>query len=126
MNTNTDEKLARLEERWRVQERPFGWRTPLIGPLLARLRQAWNDVSTTWYVRPLLQQQNEVNRLVLELLQQHERILAAEVDGRLVAADRELTELGRQLAALTAAYQRLAARLDGAPAPPEADERQAE
>lgn len=77
-----------------VMERPFSSSTPLIGPLIARFRTAWNRISTQWYVRPLLAQQNRYNRLVAERLQ--------DVDARLIAQDRALTQLTHDAAELTA------------------------
>lgn len=79
-----------LEAKWRVTERPFTSTRPFI----ARLRQMWNDVATTWYVRPLLQQQNDFNRLLVDRLQDHE--------ARLIAQDHEQTDCTHDLAELTA------------------------
>jgi DNA repair exonuclease SbcCD ATPase subunit len=40
----------------------------VIGPAIARFRELWNSVATKWYVRPLIEQQNEINRrLVVEV-----------------------------------------------------------
>lgn len=60
--------LAELNKRWQVQERPFASRTPIVGPLVARLRTLWNNMSTTWYVRSILQQQVEFNSLVVQTM----------------------------------------------------------
>lgn len=88
-----------------VEERPFTSHTPLVGPLIARFRAAWNRISTQWYVRPLLAQQNRYNRLLAERLH--------DVDARLVAQDRALTQLTHDLAETSAqlaqARQELAA-----------------
>ena len=51
-----------------VREQPFVSHAPLVGPLLVRLRQAWNWMSTTWYVRPLTAQQNQFNAQITTLL----------------------------------------------------------
>ena len=77
-----------------VQEQPFRSDIPFVGPLIARFRTLWNSVSTQWYVRPLLQQQNRLNRLLVERLHDHEQ--------RLIAQDREQTALTHDLAELTA------------------------
>ncbi|MCW5850195.1 MAG: glycosyltransferase [Anaerolineae bacterium] len=53
-----------------VREQPFVSHAPLVGPLLVRLRQAWNWMSTTWYVRPLTTQQNQFNAQMTALLRQ--------------------------------------------------------
>jgi len=107
-----------LEERAEVQERPFESETALIGPLIARFREMWNSVATKWYVRPLLQQQNDFNRLVVERLRDH--------DSRLIEQDREqaarshdmgelsaqLARANRRLADLEEEVERLQAELD--------------
>ena len=66
-----DRLLADLETRKAVVEVPFGSRLPVIGGVIAWFRTRWNDIATRWYVRPLLQQQNEVNALWLAALQEH-------------------------------------------------------
>jgi len=60
--------LVDLETRWNVQERPFVSRLPLLGPLVVRIREAWNSVSTKWYVRPMIQQQVDFNAAVVRAL----------------------------------------------------------
>jgi hypothetical protein len=60
--------LSRLRLKQRLQEQPFVSHAPVVGPLIARLRAAWNSVSTKWYVRSLLQQQNEFNELAVNQL----------------------------------------------------------
>jgi hypothetical protein len=105
--TKLKQKLA---EQWQVQERPFTSNAPLIGPLIVRLRRFWNNLSTTWYVRPLLQQQNEFNHLLTRYLDDLTAI-DAELNGRLTVADRDQVDLSRQLAELTYAVNRMNQRL---------------
>jgi hypothetical protein len=85
--------LEQMETAWEVQERPFTSPTPLIGPLLAWLRTAWNNISTKWYVRAVIQQQNEFNRLTVQ--QFHE--VNHEVNRRFEAAGTRLTALDGRL-----------------------------
>jgi hypothetical protein len=119
--------LERLRQLATLQEYCFRSSIPLIGPLIARLRAAWNSVSTKWYVRPLLQQQNEFNELVAVAIAAHDADLhnqAAQLrvfedrlaedairpgelqarirdhDAWLIAQDREQSELVRDLAEL--------------------------
>jgi GT2 family glycosyltransferase len=54
-------RVAQLHERWRIEERPFVSRLPMIGPLIAGLRSAWNSIATRWYVQGMVQQQVEFN-----------------------------------------------------------------
>ncbi|MCA9993479.1 MAG: hypothetical protein H6988_09365 [Pseudomonadales bacterium] len=83
-----------LETKAQVQERPFESHTPLIGPLIVRFRSAWNSVATKWFVRALVQQQNEFNALVVHRLQ--------DIDARLIAQDHDATLLRHDLAELSA------------------------
>lgn len=93
-----DEKISQdqswLLMRSQVEERPFVSETAVIGGLIVRFRELWNSVATKWYVRPLLQQQNEFNRLIVQLI--HDQ------DEWLIALDREQTAHNRNTAELTA------------------------
>lgn len=104
----------RLEQALRVTEVPFASTRPLV----ARLRSAWADVATRWYVRPLVEQQNAANRTLLAELQAAERglreqasaTLAMEAGSAGLAAQQaelraELADLERLL---TAVEERLA------------------
>ena len=107
-----------LARHARVQEKPFHSETALIGPLIARFRTLWNNVATRWYVRPLLQQQNKFNRLLVERLHDHEQ--------RLLAQDREQSALAHDLAELEAQLvqtNRLLASIDERLARLESDKR---
>jgi hypothetical protein len=99
-----------LKEKWHVQEKPFESPTPVIGPLIARFREAWNSVSTKWFVRRLFQQQNEYNWLVLGRFEQLQRRMD-ELDTRMIENDRDETALARELGQLTYAVVRLEKRL---------------
>ncbi|MFN2303460.1 MAG: hypothetical protein ACK2TV_06980, partial [Anaerolineales bacterium] len=55
-----------LIEKGIVVERPFSSKVPLFGPLIVWFRMMWNSVATKWYVRPMLDQQNDFNRLAVE------------------------------------------------------------
>lgn len=96
-----EERLAELEARGTVRERPFRSRLPLVGPLVARFRALWNEISTRWYVLPMLEQQNDFNRALVEHMREMNARLE-EIDARLVALDRDQTALARELAELRA------------------------
>ena len=89
----TNPNLEWLEERAQVQERPFTSDTPLIGKLIVWFREAWNSMSTKWYIRPLLSQQNKFNRLIVHQLSEH--------DAWLIDQDKENTTFAHDLAQLT-------------------------
>lgn len=96
-----DEKLiASLEEKQVVCEQPFRSDKPLIGPLVAKFRAAWNSIATKWYVLPLVQQQNEFNGLVVTHLKNLGRTLTRhmeEVNSRLSEMDDRLSRMEDQL-----------------------------
>lgn len=106
----SSELSQQLAAKWQVTERPFTSNAPLIGPLIVRLRRLWNTVSTTWYVRPLVQQQNEYNHLLLQSSRQMAEV-AGELDGRLTATDQDQTELRAQVAELVTAVHQMNRRL---------------
>ena len=83
-----------LYDKAEIKEQPFRSPSRVVGPLIARFRSLWNSVSTKWYVRPLLQQQNRFNGLLVERLHDH--------DQRLLEQDREQTALAHDLAELSA------------------------
>jgi hypothetical protein len=78
---------------WHVEERPFTSKVPIVGPFIARLRELWNNISTKWYVRPLVEQQNEFNRQLVEQQNEINRRLA-EQQGQ---ANRRLLEYQQEL-----------------------------
>ena len=99
-----EDLIAELEARQTICERPFRSDVPIVGPLIAWFRTAWNSVSTRWFVLPLLQQQNEFNALMVAYLRRLERALDERLrmlDERLVDLDRDQTSLTRNVAELT-------------------------
>ena len=94
-----------LLEKSQIQERPFLSGVPLLGGLIAWLRTRWNNVATTGYVRPLLVQQNEFNRLMVTQLHEH--------DAWLITQDREQTTLRRETAVIVTQTIQLQRRLHG-------------
>jgi hypothetical protein len=100
-------RLARLRELARLKERPFSSRVPLLGPLIAAFRTAWNDVSTRWYVRPMADQQSVFNLTATEELEslraENEalRLELARVSEWLIDQDRDQTYLRHDVAELS-------------------------
>jgi hypothetical protein len=64
-----------LDEQRTITEPTFQSDTPLVGPLVAAFRQQWNDVSTKWYVRLIMEQQQTFNALAARLLAEQARLL---------------------------------------------------
>jgi O-antigen biosynthesis protein len=64
-----------LHEKWNVSEQPFTSHVPVIGRLITAVRTVWNNVSTKWYVRSVVQQQNEFNYLLVRALENHALML---------------------------------------------------
>lgn len=65
-------ELDPLRARAVLREHRFESAAPVVGPLIAWLRERWNSIATKWYVRPLIQQQTEFNLLVAERLANQE------------------------------------------------------
>ena len=83
-----------LQEKGHLTERPFNSSVPLIGPFIAGFRTLWNNVAAKWYVRPLIQQQNEFNTLLVQRICH----LEDQIYPQIIALDREQTRLNRETA----------------------------
>lgn len=115
MNEEQD-TLTELRRQARLEEHEFNSRVPLIGPLIAWFRGAWNSVATKWYVRPLMAQQTAFNLAIVDQLERVQGVAAATAAGMeawLVDEDREQTRLIRQIAELEIRAKWLG---DGSPA----------
>lgn len=99
-NDSQPPTLTQLQEKWQVAERPFQSNTAVIGPIVVRLRTIWNNIATKWYVRPIVQQQNEFNRLTVTHLEEM-ALRIEELNGRLINQDRSQSTLTHDLGELT-------------------------
>ncbi len=86
--------LRQLAAAATLEELPFRSNVPLLGPLIAWFRAAWNNVASRWYLGHLMAQQNEFNRLAVAQLEGYEAEL------------RDLMELLEEQVVLTAEMQR--------------------
>ncbi len=94
---------TQLAAKQTIEEPVFQSETPLVGPAVAAFRQSWNDVSTKWYVRGVIQQQMAFNQLVTRLL--------GEQDRQDEATAQELNLLAGELLALRQRLERIEALL---------------
>ena len=89
-----------------LRERPFTSSVPVLGPLLARLRDAWNNVASRWYLNHLMIQQSEFNRLAAREIERYE----IELHEQMVLLEEQIvqtTELQRQIESLEAGLAQL-------------------
>ena len=101
------EMLNRLAKEWRVEEEPLRSSVPVVGPLIAAFRNAWNSVAARWYVRLLFQQQQGFNQLVSGVVsQQMVHQLEQSQRHSLLLCDRE-----QSIAALAAQLARIEVRV---------------
>lgn len=98
-----------------VQEQPFRSRVPILGPAIAWFRDRWNGISTRWYVRPLLQQQNDFNQRLVQRLQEHNARLEAQEQAQLEIIEdaAELAEQLKEMNRLLRSIDERLARLEG-------------
>jgi len=95
--------LDQVRANWQVE--PFFFRSsvPVIGPLIAAFRTAWNRVAAKWQVRHILSQQNTFNLTVYRLLQdlcQRTGLLdqrTERLDQRTERLDRRMDHLAREV-----------------------------
>ena len=100
--------LARLAAAATVVERPFASAVPLLGPLIARFRTAWNNVASRWYVHHVVEQQNAFNALAVRQLETYELELREQLAllEEQVVEQEELRRRVQELAAQVAALRR--------------------
>ena len=84
-----------LTDRQVLQEPGFYSAVPVVGPLIAKFRETWNNVSTKWYVRLILQQQVAFNRLATAVLNDLGSQAGANADDVFWLAS-ELAEMNRR------------------------------
>ena len=112
------EQPARLSAAAELRERPFTSDVPVLGPLIARLRAAWNNVASRWYLGHLMIQQSEFNQLAVREIERyeielHEQMVlleeqvvqTAELQQQIEALEAGLTQLRQTAAGSSSAYE---------------------
>jgi len=108
MNDQDPDDRDWLLDKAEIVERPFVSSVPLIGSLIAWFRTQWNSVAAKWYVQPMLVQQNEYNRQLVERVRDFE----AYVYELSSEQDRDLSRLRHDVAALHLQLKLLNGHLD--------------
>lgn len=98
-----------VSQTWAVEEQPFVSHVPILGPFIARFREAWNSVSAKWHVRLILQQQVAFNRAVMRSFNELVRCLEG-VNNELVRLNEGTRRLEHRFEELAAREERGAAR----------------
>jgi glycogen synthase len=94
-----DRELAILTASQTVHETAFQSSAPVIGRVIVMTRRAWNWMSTNWYVRPIVAQQNRINRqatTVMSAMAQQQEL----DEQRISDLQARVTELEQRLARL--------------------------
>jgi len=96
--------LDELKAMWKIEERPFVSDKPIVGPLIARIRELWNSVAAKWFVRAQMQQQMMFNLTVVRTLADF-TALVDEIQAQARDADQDsallaerLVEMGERIA----------------------------
>ena len=89
--------MAWLQEKGRLEERPFSSSVPFFGPIIVRIRSAWNSVAAKWVIRSVMGQQNEFNALIVQQMSNFE----SQVFEQVIEQDREQTVLIREMGELS-------------------------
>ncbi len=69
-----------MRQKMTLSEPRFHSDVPLLGPLIARFRAAWGSVAVRWYLRPLREQQSQLNELVANQLHSQQVRLAMQAE----------------------------------------------
>lgn len=91
--------LDELKTMWKIEERPFVSDKPIIGPLIARIRELWNSVAAKWFVRAQMQQQMMFNLTVVRTLTDF-MALVDEIQAQARDADQDSALLAERLVEL--------------------------
>jgi hypothetical protein len=84
-----------------LREHDFQSNTPVVGPLIVKLRRVLYSLTAKWPLRVALDQQTRINQQLVQRLQQHESLLREyearlrEYDERLIDQDHDLAHLSR-------------------------------
>jgi O-antigen chain-terminating methyltransferase len=89
--------LAELNAHWMIREVPFASNLPILGPVIVAVRNAWNWMSTKWYVRPIIQQQVGFNALVVRAFNESQADQASLVE-KVRQLEAEVSVLREQIA----------------------------
>lgn len=90
-----------------LHEYRFTSQSPVVGPIIARLRAAWYNVAARWGDQSVMSQQTAYNHAATQRIAVLTRQLAEleqhllEADQRIILADHDLTHLTRTVAELT-------------------------
>ncbi len=120
-------QFAELQSRRVIQEQPFASQVPVVGPLIAALRQKWHNLAVRWSLMPVIHQQNQFNTQVSDFfrLQMHMgdqlRIALQHTRQSIVELERDVTENTLDVAENMREINEMAERLAALP-PAEHDE----
>jgi GT2 family glycosyltransferase len=88
-----------LAEKQTLEEPVFTSKIPVVGRFVVLFRKSWNAVSTKWYVRAVIQQQMEFNRLLTRLFSEQDRQIEV-MEQEIELLTNELLTLQQRLARL--------------------------
>jgi hypothetical protein len=91
--------LNELKVMWKIEERPFVSDKPIVGPLIACIRELWNSVAAKWFVRAQMQQQMMFNLTVVRTLADF-TALVDEIQAQAHDADQDSALLAERLVEL--------------------------
>jgi len=112
---NSDEKQTRRLPS--LREHDFRSSVPLIGPLIQWTRRILYQLTAKWAVWVVIQQQNQINRMVEEWLREQEALLREqeallrEQEALLIDMDKDLAVLARTVAEIETRQRYLLQRL---------------
>jgi len=91
--------LDELKAVCKIEERPFVSDKPIVGPLIARIRELWNSVAAKWFVRAQMQQQMMFNLTVVRTCMDF-MTLVDEIQAQARDADQDSALLAERLVEL--------------------------
>lgn len=114
MNEQKPEQVDWLQAKGLIMEEPFHSDIPVLGAIVVWLRTRWLNMAARWYIRPMMAQQNEFNRLLVERvrrIESHAVTLTSEHDRDLLRLQHDMAALHYQIKQLNNRLRKLDAML---------------
>ena len=110
--------LDQVRANWQVEPFLFRSSVPVMGPLIAAFRTAWNSVAAKWQVKHILSQQNTFNLTVYRLLEDLCQRLGLldqrteRLDQRTEKLDRRMDQLAQEVGQGMSVLEEVSERLE--------------
>lgn len=114
------DRLAKARLQFQLVEPSFVSSTPVVGPLIVTVRRLWNWMSTKWYVKGVIDQQNQFNTFFVESLRALDLSMQA-MESSIIERERTAVRLNTDLTILENRLRRIEQQLTDGEQPQKPD-----